>query len=63
MTFARSCVIIIPERGKENPINQKGRKKMIYNYYEVHEQEWEAWNEYTDWLNFEADMATNPYGD
>ena len=34
---------------------------MVYNYYEVHEQEWEAWNEYVDLLNFEADMATNPY--
>ena len=34
---------------------------MQYGYYEAHEAEWEAWNEYVDWLNFEADMATNPY--
>ena len=61
MTFARSCAIIQSERGKENPDKPERKKKMVYNYYEVHEQEWEAWNEYVDLLNFEADMATNPY--
>ena len=36
---------------------------MQYGYYEAHEAEFEAWQEYIDWLNFEADMATNPYDD
>ena len=49
-------------RKREGKPNKPEReRKMAYNYYEVHEQEWEAWNEYIDWLNFEADMATNPY--
>ena len=34
---------------------------MQYGYYEAHEAEFENWMEYIDWLNFEADMATNPY--
>ncbi len=32
---------------------------MYRDYYEVHAAEWEAAQE---WLTYEADMATNPYG-
>ena len=50
------------KEGRKTQTNRKGRKKMMqYGYYEAHEAEFEAWQEYVDWLNFEADMATNPY--
>lgn len=42
--------------------NQKGKrkeiKKMCYNYYEVHEAEWETMQELEDWLLYEADLAS-----
>lgn len=33
---------------------------MSYNFYEVHEAEWQV---ATEWFAYEADMGSNPYGE
>ena len=56
------CYTIIRKReGKPEQTGKEKEKMMQYGYYEAHEAEFEAWQEYIEWLNFEADMATNPY--
>ena len=62
MTFARACGIIIPERGKENPNKPERKKKMEFYSMEQFEMMADILEDYQEWLDFEADMATNPYG-
>ena len=63
LTFGRLYGTIIPARGKENPTNRKGRKKMEFYGMEKYEMMGDLMESYQEWLDFEADMATNPYDD
>lgn len=42
LTFSPGCAIIMTERER----TRKEDKKMAYGYYEAHEAEWEAMQEY-----------------
>jgi hypothetical protein len=54
--------IIIPERGKENPDKPERKKKMEFYSMEQFEIMADVLEDYQEWVDFEADMATNPYG-
>jgi hypothetical protein len=45
------------------PNKPEGKKKMEFYSMEQFEIMGDILEDYQEWLDFEADMATNPYGD
>ena len=63
MTNRLTYDILSTERGKENPNKPERKKKMEFYSMEQFEIMGDLMEDYQEWLDFEADMATNPYGD
>jgi hypothetical protein len=62
LTFARACGIIIPERGKENPNKPERMNTMEFYSMEQFEIMGDLMEDYQEWLDFEEDMKSNPWG-
>jgi hypothetical protein len=62
LTKCPGCAILQSERGKENPNKPERMNKMEFYSMEQFEIMGDLMEEYQEWLDFEEDMKSNPWG-